>query len=48
MENDEEHRHYGDSTILEPILEQQDDEVTKIYRKELYYKMLLDDDISDE
>jgi hypothetical protein len=27
MEDDEEHRRYGDSTILEPIIEQQDDEV---------------------
>lgn len=27
MDVDEEHRRYGDATILEPIIEQQDDEV---------------------
>jgi hypothetical protein len=27
MDDDEEHRRYGDSTILEPIIEQQDDEL---------------------
>jgi hypothetical protein len=30
MDHDDERRRYGDSTILEPIVEQQDDEVIKI------------------
>ena len=35
---DEEYRRYGDSTILEPILEQQDDEVrNKDQKKDLHY-----------
>ena len=29
----EEHRRYGDSTMLEPIIEQQDDEVRNLYKK---------------
>ena len=35
---DEEYRRYGDSTILEPILEQQDDEVrNKDQKKDLHH-----------
>jgi hypothetical protein len=33
MDDDEENRRYGDSTILEPIIEQQDDEVKKFRPK---------------
>jgi hypothetical protein len=49
MDDDEEQRCYGDSTILEPILEQQDDEVTKFHRKTSFtFEILLDDNISNE
>jgi hypothetical protein len=33
MDDNEEQRRYGDSTILEPIVEQQDDEVMKFQNK---------------
>ncbi len=35
MDDEEEQRLYGDSTILEPILEQQDDEVRKFHQKQV-------------
>jgi hypothetical protein len=35
MDVDEERRRYGDSTMLEPIIEQQDDEVKKLYKKKV-------------
>jgi len=47
MDDDEEHRRYGDSTILEPIIEQQDDEVRNSNKK-FNFEILLDDNISNE
>lgn len=35
MDDDEEHQFYGDSTILEPIIEQQDEEVNMPYKNNI-------------
>ena len=53
MKNNDEHRHYGDRTILETIAEQQDDEViysekTKKERIFVFILLNIDDSIFNE
>ncbi len=48
--DDDEHRRYGDSTILEPIFEQQDDELIDwlIEEYRIISNIVIDDNIFNE
>ncbi len=50
MDDDEEHRRYGDSTILEPIIEQQDDQLIDwlIEEYRIISNIVIDDKIFNE
>jgi hypothetical protein len=48
MDDDEERRRYGDSTMLEPIIEQQDDEVMNWLKYMISVNIFIDDNNSNE
>lgn len=47
MDDEEVHRRYGVTTILETMIEQQDDE-EKMNERNFHFEILLGDNVSDE